>query len=455
MDAERRNAALAHGLAKARAAGADDVEISYCGLETQFTRFASSRFTQVGSSWDDAVRIRTLVDGRLGAQVCASLDHDRLGVAAADAVAAARLSPTLDVALAFAAGAGDDEPIASPRPALPSELSATGAPAVLARAFAPHRTRGVTFAGAIKTRQHVFAVRTAAGLARDFENASAEAHLIALLEDSSSGYAGACGGAGSVCFDLESLAKRAADTALRSRGAIELEPGAYDAVLAPAAIAEVLEWMAEVSFPATSIIEGASLLCDRQGKPLCDPAITIEDRIGPDDAPFDAEGTPRAPVTFIDAGRGGSPLTCLVTAARLGDPRGSTGHAPAVTDEWSLGPSPCHLRMHAGDKTEEELIASVDRGLYVTRLHYVNGLLDPRNATTTGMTRDGTFLIKGGRLGPAVRNMRFTEPMLEAFSRLGGLGSEVRDVPTWWTEAGTISVPAMLIPGFHFTGKSR
>jgi predicted Zn-dependent protease len=54
------------------------------------------------------------------------------------------------------------------------------------------------------------------------------------------------------------------------------------------------------------------------------------------------------------------------------------------------------MRLGPGDKSESELIASVQRGLYVTRLHYVNGLLDTRRATTTGMTRDGTFLIERG-----------------------------------------------------------
>ena len=206
---------------------------------------------------------------------------------------------------------------------------------------------------------------------------------------------------------------------------------------------------------ARRIIEETSLLTGRRGEKLCDEAITICDRGDPGEANFDAEGIRRKPVTFIDAGMGGQPVTDLITAARLSDFRGSTGHAPAVNEEEPEGPITAHLRLLPGEQSEAELIESVDRGLYITRFHYVNGLLDTRKATTTGMTRDGTFLIEKGKLGRGVRNMRFTEHLLEAFSRHGGIGNELEDVPTWWTEGGTISVPAILLREFHFTGNSR
>jgi predicted Zn-dependent protease len=91
----------------------------------------------------------------------------------------------------------------------------------------------------------------------------------------------------------------------------------------------------------------------------------------------------------------------------------------------------------------------------VTRFHYVNGLLDTRRATMTGMTRDGTFLIEGGTLGRGVRNLRFTESVLAALGRVGGIGRQLHRVPTRWSSGGTLSVPALLVREFHFTGKSR
>jgi predicted Zn-dependent protease len=148
-------------------------------------------------------------------------------------------------------------------------------------------------------------------------------------------------------------------------------------------------------------------------------------------------------------------VTDRATARKLQDPRGSTGHAAAISDETSEGPMAANLVLEPGDASLETLLGRVERGLYVTRFHYVNGYLDPRNATMTGMTRDGTFLIQDGRLGPAVPNLRWTESLLEAFNRVGGVGSELQSVPSRWTSSiGSILCPALLIRGFRFTGKS-
>ncbi len=85
----------------------------------------------------------------------------------------------------------------------------------------------------------------------------------------------------------------------------------------------------------------------------------------------------------------------------------------------------------------------------------MNGLLDTRRATMTGMTRDGTFLIEHGKVGRGVRNLRFTESIVEALGRVGGIGRELQAVPTHWLMVGTYLCPALLLRGFTFTGRSR
>ena len=97
----------------------------------------------------------------------------------------------------------------------------------------------------------------------------------------------------------------------------------------------------------------------------------------------------------------------------------------------------------------------MDVSLAVTRFHYVNGLLDPRRALQTGMTRDGLFLIEQGRVTRGVRNLRWTESMLDAFARMDGATRERQAVGTSWTSAGAFIAPAVLLRGFHFTGRSR
>ncbi|HTM23509.1 MAG TPA: metallopeptidase TldD-related protein, partial [Kofleriaceae bacterium] len=345
----------------------------------------------------------------------------------------------------------------------PDPVTAAGAPARRAAAYAPHRAAGIDFAGSLKATRRRLWVRTSAGASGDHDGAAAEVRMIARAAaaaaaagSASSGHACAAGPADHP-LDLAAVAAAAADRALRGRDPIDVDPGRHDVVLAPAAVAELIEWMAEASFRGTALIDGTSLLAGRAGAPVCDPRVTISDRPGPGDPPFDAEGTPRRPVAFIRDGVGGHALTDRLTALRLGDAGGSTGHAAPLGDLDFGTPGPQHLWLAPGDATEDQLCAGIERGIYVTRFFYVNGLLDTRRATMTGMTRDGTFLIEHGRLGRGVRNLRFTDSILEALGaeRLGGIGREAVDIPTWWTEGGVITVPALLLRAFHFTGTSR
>jgi predicted Zn-dependent protease len=282
------------------------------------------------------------------------------------------------------------------------------------------------------------------------------------LDGQASGYA-VFYGPDLAALDEAALADRACTTATRARTVVDVPPGPLDVVLAPAAVAEAIEWMAHTSFSARALLDGASLLVGRDGQTVCAPDLTIRDDTGfvhPQalPLPFDSEGTTRRAVTFIDRGRAGDVITDLASARKLGHLSApalstSTGHAPSLVDEMADGPVAGNLVLLAGDLSDEQLIGRVERGLYVTRFHYVNGYLDPRRATMTGMTRDGTFLIDNGRLGPAVRNLRFTESFLEVFGRVGGVGRELACIPSRWTTGiGSVLCPALLLRNFHFTG---
>jgi PmbA protein len=112
--------------------------------------------------------------------------------------------------------------------------------------------------------------------------------------------------------------------------------------------------------------------------------------------------------------------------------------------------------MAGGDAASvDELIAGIDRGLYVCRLHYVNGLLGTPRAVMTGLTRDGCFLVERGKIGRAVGNMRFTDSLLEGLARCDGMTRERRAIPTWWSEGGCVVAPAVRMRGFMFNGRSQ
>ena len=105
------------------------------------------------------------------------------------------------------------------------------------------------------------------------------------------------------------------------------------------------------------------------------------------------------------------------------------------------------------DREPDELV-KVNRGLLITRLHYVNGMLEPRRAVMTGLLRDGAFLIEGGKLGRAVETLRFTDSILEAFARvpdLDCLSAQLEAHNSWFGPDQCFVAPWMLIPRLRFT----
>ena len=101
------------------------------------------------------------------------------------------------------------------------------------------------------------------------------------------------------------------------------------------------------------------------------------------------------------------------------------------------------------------MIASTKLGIWVTRFNYVNGLLEPRTALMTGTTRDGTFLIRDGKVAARLPNLRWTQSMVEAFSNIESMSRERRSTGTWYNMFGGTLAPVTKIRGWNITGKKR
>jgi predicted Zn-dependent protease len=250
-------------------------------------------------------------------------------------------------------------------------------------------------------------------------------------------------------IDAEALGREAVDKAVRSRGAVRFEPGEYPVVLESYAVGEMLLYLAYMGFGALSLQEGTSFLRGKIGQPIVDRRISIKDDardpVGLLSA-FDFEGVPRQPVDLIRDGKGAGVVYDTRTAIREGHT--STGHAlPAPS---TFGPFPSHLIIAAGDTPQAELAKGIDRGLWVTRFNYVNVVKSDR-AVLTGLTKDGTYLIENGEVTRPVKNLRFTESVLDTWSGLRALGAERKLLEGW---GGAVVAPSMTLDRFRFTGVS-
>lgn len=247
-------------------------------------------------------------------------------------------------------------------------------------------------------------------------------------------------------FEVEKAFSRAVEKAEDSINPQSLSPGGYTVILEPLAVAEILGYLSYIGFSGRSVQQGRSFLTGKLGEKVWGDNISIYDDCQHEKTitlPFDMEGAERQYLTIIENGVARELAYDLESAMEEGVE--TTGHALGSS---RAGGIPLHLVMAGGDSEAEEMISSTEKGLLITRFHYTN-VVNPRQALLTGLTRDGTFLIEGGEISCPVKDLRFTQNMMEALNSVISLSSERFKVPGL---VGNNYVPYMKISDFQFTG---
>lgn len=425
---------------------ADEAEALVAVESSALTRFANNRINQNVAEEDALVNVRAVIGKRIGVARTNRLDDDSLHACCEAAVAAARVAPEDPYYVALP----DPEPVAEADRAVAATAACTpeARAHAVARIVSASAERGLMAAGTVRTARDIICVANSHGIDVGAELTSARATVLSMGDDGS-------GWASWISRDINeldarALGERAVETALRSADPVALDPGTYRVVLAPEAVAEIMDFLAYLGFSAKAYQEGRSFMSNRLEDQIFAVPITIrDDALAPHaiGSTFDYEGAPKRPTLLIEDGVGIGPVTDSYWAHRTGWP--NTGHALPAPNPY--GPMPLNLEMAPGDASIEDLIASVERGVYVSRFHYVN-VEDPVPVTLTGMTRDGTFLIENGRLTKPVKNLRFTQSIVDAFF---GCEAVSRERTFVGTEQGASLVPAMLLKAFTFTGQTR
>lgn len=423
---------------------ADQTEALFLKTESELTRFATNHIHQNIAESNAELRVRAVVGKRVGVASTNRLDEEALRRVAEQALEIARVSPENP----------EFRSLPSPQPVIPahgySERTAQFTPEERARRVGVivqlAKERDLEAAGAFSTTARKTAVANSLGIFAYEPRTEAECHAVVMADARGSGYtARTATDAGTL--DFEAMAREAVETAERSRNPIDIELGEYPVVLSEYAVADMLQFFTFMGLSATAVQEERSFMNGQFGKQLVHPSVTIyDDGHDPAGLPqaFDYEGVPRQRLVMIDHGVANAVPYDSFTAQREGKP--NTGHAsfPAPNSE---GPYPIHTMMEAGDASREELIKGVERGIYVTRFHYAN-IVHPVKTLLTGMTRDGTFLIEHGELTRPVKNLRFTQSILDVLREVEAIGRE----RIQYTDYATVVAPALRAPRFHFTG---
>lgn len=429
------------------AAQADEADAAFVSVDHNISRFANSQLHQNMSEESAWLTLRVIVNGAMGVATTSSFDAEEIARTAAVAREAAKHAQPVVGFKGLYRGGDDveDGPELSP---IPSPMDKALA---IKEMFDRHPH--VEFAGAYATGEAAIACGNTHGVRRFARMTDADATVIA-IGAKGSGYA--TRRERSVArLDLAELGAEATMKATLAAESVEdIEPGAYDVILEPPALAEVFDWLNMIAFTGQSYEDGSSFFVGNLGKRILGENFTlIDDATDPHflPFPFDIEGLPKRAVALVENGVIRTPVLDKAWADRLELP--PTAHA------WHLG-SPehgaaFHLTMAGGDATREEMIASTKLGIWVTRFNYVNGLLEPKTALMTGTTRDGTFLIRDGKVAARLPNLRWTQSMTEAFSNIESLSKERRIVGTWYNMYGGTLAPVVKIRGWNITGKQE
>ena len=219
----------------------------------------------------------------------------------------------------------------------------------------------------------------------------------------------------------------------------ELKPGAYRALLSPAAMTEILGMLSWAGFGLKSrnTKQSALIRMADQGATLS-PLVTLRENTGEGIASaFQGEGFVRpASVPLVEAGRLSSPLVSPRSAREYDVP----------TNGANAGETPESLDLGAGLLPEAQALSALDTGLYIGNLWYLN-FSDRSACRLTGITRFASFWVEGGRIRAPLNVMRFDDTAYRILGEnLEALTAE-RDLIPETNSYGERSTESMRTPG--------
>jgi predicted Zn-dependent protease len=424
-----------------------DVEVLFMHEWGGLTRFASSAIHQ--STWreDTALRVRVVTQGRTGVASTNDFSKDGARAAASNALEMASVAAPDPMYPGMAPKAEVPE-----KPDAFDDATAASGPEERAEAVAAlvgNVGQGFRAAGAFETMAAEVALSNSAG---QFCYAPYTRASVSTVVSGGEGGAGTAEVTEPRVGQLDPVAvgRRAFEKARDSQHPQDLDPGRYEVVLEPMAADTLVAFLAYIGLGGRAIVEGRSPFSGKDGEQVCATSVDIyDDALSPSTLglPFDFEGTPKKRTPLIEHGRFLSGVFDRRTAKMAG--KTSTAHAlPAPNPE---GAFPLNLFLGTGQATVEEMVKATSRGLLITRFHYSN-VVHPIETVITGMTRDGTWLIEDGEVRHPVKNLRFTQSILEALSAVDMIGRESALVSEFFFAA--TRVPALRIGSFNFSGKS-
>src|SRR5579884_657413 len=359
---------------------ADELECYFYGGRSALTRFANNTIHQNMAEENYGVSVRIAFGGRTARATTNKFDDESLRNVVKGSEDLAKVQepdpdlmpvpdqsvrPTQDVPSRHFAQTA----------ALTPEQRADGVGKIVAIA----NKHKLTIAGIFSSAESIEGIFNSRGLSAWHTQTSAEVS-ITMLADNSSGWQKA-NSPDVAKLNPQQLAEIAAQKAVESANPREVAAGKYVVILSPAAVLDLVGFMF-FDFGGLAILDQRSFLNNRIGTKLFGENISIWDDVahslqsGP---PFDGEGVCRQKIQLVENGVVRRLVYARASAAKMKKSEDAakvgviepTGHGFPIPNEMGEGPMNIVFETPSEPKTMEQMLASTERGILVTRLWYI------------------------------------------------------------------------------------
>ena len=423
-----------------------DFEIVATEVNSELTRFAESYIHQNVAETNLNLIVKVINEDRIGAVEMNSIDDHVISKNIEKAIEVTKIIPKLDYHYRLVTP--QSYKIKSKYFEQTANFTPLNRAQLVSQLIKEVNKKGYEAAGAFKTEESTILVANSEGVFAFDQRTKVDFNCVITRDNSTAHTSFIDSDINN--FNIKKITDELLETAFKNVEQIEIEPGVYTVILSPEAVAEILNYAGYTAFNGKIIMEGKSFVCHNQGKEIFPGTITVSD--DPFDEitmpiPFDLVGYPREKIDLIKGGVIKDGVYDHLTALKYN--RKCTGNT-LPPEHASFGALPFNLVMKEGSDSVEEMIFSTKKGIYISRFHYVN-ILNPMSIQLTGMTRDGTFLIEDGKLGRAIKNMRFNTSVVDMLKAVDMISKERQTKPGF---IGSTVAPYLRTNNFAFSSKT-
>lgn len=447
LDETAAKALVLSVIERAKKAGADEAEVHLGAGRSSLTRFANNEIHQNVESEVVEVALRLVYGKRTARTSTTKIDEKGLDELVARTAEVAKLAPEDKELLPVQGEPGEESLTLTVGRSTPESRAA-----VVKKVVAAVEEAGFNAAGYLsETTGSVgdwgtgtWTYANSKGLVRHFSRARASYSITVQAKDSS-GWCEVERTQADPDFEdaVVKLTARAIEKCKASQNPGEIEPGAYDVILEPAAVKDLVDFIFWGGFTGRSYEEGDTWSAGLLGKKIFDEKVTIRDDWGDPrnpGAPWDEEGVPRQKLVLVDKGVMKALTWDRRSAAKY--KKEPTGHGWRVPNLDGGGPS--NPIIDGGETDLDAMIASTKKGVLISHFWYIR-LVDMKRVIVTGMTRDAIFLVEDGKVTKGLKHMRFNQSVLDMLAGVLAVGPL----------DPSFMVPAMKVRDFHFSSKTR